>query len=322
MTVIATFLRRRAIILHSNWLSRNQSHLILLEHRHFIIQLITSLGLIINQDKLDLIPTQMFTFIGMEFLTHMNIVRVPQARVQILLETVEKFSQKTYVSAREFISLLGQLNAAADFVMLGRLHLRPLQMSLLAQWRPQTLPLQHQIKLTVDVLHHLNWWKQHRLYLQGVPMKADPPSHHIFSDASLTGWGSHLEPEGPLYHGDWSKTQSRLHINILEMMAISLTLRRALQFIKNSTVLISTDNTTVVAYLNRQGGTHSPDLCMEVWKTLIWCHQNQINLLIKQHSGEIQCTGRSVKQNNQTDLNRMGSQSIGHQTFAWKFGKL
>ena len=236
--------------------------------------------------KSDLIPTQMFTFIGMEFLTHMNIVRVPQARVQILLETVKKFSQKTYVSAREFLSLLGQLNAAADFVMLGRLHLRPLQMSLLAQWRPQTLPLQHQIKLTADVLHHLNWWKQHRLYLQGVPMNADPPSHHIFSDASLTGWGSHLEPEGLLYHGVWSKTQSRLHINILEMMAISLTLRRALQFIKNSTVLISTDNTTVVAYLNRQGGTHSPDLCMEVWKTLIWCHQNQINLLIKHIPGK------------------------------------
>ena len=120
MTVIATYLRRRAIILHpylDDWLSRNQSRLILLEHRHFIIQLITSLGLIINQEKSDLIPTQMFTFIGMEFLTHMNIVRVPQARVQILLETVKKFSQKTYVSAQEFLSLLGQLNAAADFVM-------------------------------------------------------------------------------------------------------------------------------------------------------------------------------------------------------------
>ena len=49
---------------------------------------------------------------------------------------------------------------------------------------------------------------------------------------------------------------------------------------------ISTDNTTVVAYLSGQGGTHSPDLCMEVWKTLIWCHQNQINLLIKHIPGK------------------------------------
>ena len=120
-------------------------------------------------------------------------------------------------------------------------------------------------------------------------MRADPPSHHIFSDAGLTGWGSHLEPEGLLYRGVLSKTQVRLHINILEMMAISLTLRKALQFIKNSTVLISTDNTTVVAYLNRQGvggGAHSPDLCVEIWKTLIWCHQNRINLLIKHILGK------------------------------------
>ena len=195
MTVIATYLRRRAIILHpylDDWLSRNQSRLILLEHRHFIIQLITSLGLIINQEKSDLIPTQMFTFIGMEFLTHMNIVRVPQARVQILLETVKKFSQKTYVSAREFLSLLGQLNAAADFVMLGRLHLRPLQMSLLAKWRPQTLPLQHQIKLTADVLYHLNWWKQHRLYLSRCSYKgrSSISSHFLGCQSNRLGFTS------------------------------------------------------------------------------------------------------------------------------------
>ena len=39
--------------------------------------LINSLGLIINYEKSDLVPAQVFTFIGMEFLTHTNIVRVP-----------------------------------------------------------------------------------------------------------------------------------------------------------------------------------------------------------------------------------------------------
>ena len=46
------------------------------------------------------------------------------------METVRMFSQKTSVSARDFLSLLGQLNAAADLVMLGRLHLRPFKVSL------------------------------------------------------------------------------------------------------------------------------------------------------------------------------------------------
>ena len=107
----------------------------LLEHRHYIMYLITSLGLIINYQKSDLIPTQIFTFIGIEFLTYSNIVRVPHPRVQKLLETSMIIYQKTFISARVFLSLLGQLSAAADFVMLGRLHLRPLQMSLLTQWR-------------------------------------------------------------------------------------------------------------------------------------------------------------------------------------------
>ena len=130
MEVIATFLRRRAITLHpylDDWLARNQNRQRLLEHRQFILSLINSLGLIINYEKSDLVPAQVFTFIGTEFLTHTNIVRVPQSRQMKILETVRMFSQKTSVSARDFLSLLGQLNAAADLVMLGRLHLRPFE---------------------------------------------------------------------------------------------------------------------------------------------------------------------------------------------------
>ena len=71
----------------------------LLEHRHYIMYLITSLGLIINYQKSDLIPTQIFTFIGMEILTYSNIVRVPHPRVQKLLETIMIIYQKTFISA-------------------------------------------------------------------------------------------------------------------------------------------------------------------------------------------------------------------------------
>ena len=228
-------------------------------NRHYIMYLITSLGLIINYQKSDLIPTQIFTFIRMEFLTYSNIVRVQHPRVQKLLETIRIIYQKTFISARVFLSLLEQLSAAADFVMLGRLHLRPLQMSLLSQWRPQKFSLNHQIKISANILHHLDWWKQEEIYQQGVPLRINPPSHTIFTDASLSGWGSHVEPEGLLFHGVWTETQSQLHINMLEMMAISMALKEALHTIKNSTVLVSTDNTTVVAYLRSSKCSTSHD---------------------------------------------------------------
>ena len=281
MIVIATFLRRRAITLHpylGDWLARNQNRRKLLEHRQFILSLNNSLGLIINYEKSDLVPAQVFTFIGMEFLTHINIVRVPQARQMKILESVRIFLQKTSVSARDFLSLLGQLNAAADFVILGRLHLRPLQISLHKLWH-------HQIGLTTKILQHLKWWLQEDLYLHGIPMKIDPPSHTIFTDASLSGWGAHVEPEGLLFHGLWTEDQSRLHINVLEMKAILLSLTRAIHKVKNSTVLVSTDNTTVVAYIRHQGGTHSTVLTEEVWNILNLCLTHNIQLLVKHIPG-------------------------------------
>ena len=222
------------------------------------------------------------------------------------------FSQKTSVSAREFLSLLGQLNAAADLVILGRLHLRPLQRSLHNQWQPQKLPLCHQIRMT-KILQHLKWWLQEDRYRQGIPLKIDPPSHTIFTDASLSGWGAHVEPEGLLFHGVWTEDQSRLHINVLEMKAIFLSLSRAAHKVKNSTVLVSMDNTTVVAYIRRQGGT-------PIW---IWFHRThsrsverpelvlnpQHTVVSEAHTGQVQHSSRPDVPSRQTDLYRVVSES-------------
>ena len=123
MTAIASHLHTKAISRFpylDDWLSRNQNcHL--LQHRQFIIHLISALGLVINQDKSDLIPSQDFVFIGMEFHTLQNVVRVPKDRVSPLLQLINVFLQLKTVTARQFLSLLGKLNAAADYVELCRL---------------------------------------------------------------------------------------------------------------------------------------------------------------------------------------------------------
>ena len=43
-------------------------------------------------------------------------------------------------------------------------------------------------------------------------------------------------------------------------------------FIQNKRLLIATDNATVVSYLNKQGGTHSWDMCLLVWRILAYCN--------------------------------------------------
>ena len=78
------------------------------------------------------------------------------------------------------------------------------------------------------------------------------------------------------FHGHWMEDQSQLHINILEIMASRFALKEAIQYIHHSCVMISTDNTTVVSYINKQGGTHSPNLCIEVWEILHWRLEHDI----------------------------------------------
>ena len=56
--------------------------------------------------------------------------------------------------------------------------------------------------------------------------------------------------------GDWSFHDQQLHINVLEMKAVILALQHFILQLQGKVVLIVSDNTTVVSYLNKQGGTH------------------------------------------------------------------
>ena len=246
----------------------------------------------------------------MEFLTQQNLVRVPADSVQNLILTIKKIMSAKHVSARTFLSLLGKLSAAADLVLLGRLHLRPLQMCLLSVWKPHILPLDHPISINGMIRSHLQWWINPIRFKTGTSIHPPDPKFFLYTDASHYGWGAHLEPTTLSFHGRWTENQSQLHINMLEMMAIRLALKQAKTFIHHSCIMISTDNTTVVSYINKQGGTHSPNLCVEVWKILNWCLEQDIySYQSTSHPRQIQHSCRPPLKTRQTYQDRMGSGS-------------
>ena len=109
MDVIAAFLRQCAISVFpylDDWLIKDLIRNRLISQTRFCIQNIQSLGFLLNLKKSDLLPSQKFTFIGMEFLTQQDLVRVPTDRVQALLLTIKKFLSFKHVSAQTFFSLL------------------------------------------------------------------------------------------------------------------------------------------------------------------------------------------------------------------------
>ena len=242
-------------------------------------------------------------FIGMELLTQQNIVRVPHDRVSSLLLTIKLFLSQTQVTARTFLSLLGKLSAAADvcsprqttltsasnvsFICLETSHSS--SRSLHSDKQHDLIPLGmvdgHQ-SLRLGNVHSSSGTQ----YIPFHRCQSFWMGSSSRSDASHFGWGAHLDLMRLYFHGHWLEDrledQSQLHINILEMMAICLALKKAIKYIHHSCVMISTDNTTVVSYINKLGGTHSPNLCVEVWKILHWCLEYDIVIKVRHIPGK------------------------------------
>ena len=87
------------------------------------------------------------------------------------------------------------------------------------------------------------------MVMKGTDLQAKDHSIQIFTNVSNEGWGAHLEQ---VYtKGLWSDRKERLHINLLELKAISLVLKRFKDQCQNQTVFISVDNSIVIEYINK-----------------------------------------------------------------------
>ena len=109
--------------------------------------------------------------------------------------------------------------------------------------------------------------------------------------------GRSLRPK--FYKGSVVRSGIRLHINVLELKAVSLALRDFKDQCQNQTVLVATDNSTVVAYINKQGGTHSAEMCALLWKIMTWCHHYHITLKARHIPGCLNVMADLLSRSNQ-----------------------
>ena len=125
----------------------------------------------------------------------------------------------------------------------------------------------------------------------------------IFTDASKEGWGAHLGDFTA--RGIWSAPESHLHINFLELKAVLLALKRFQHLVQGKVVLVATDNTTVVAYINKEGGMRSGSLCALLWRLLCWCNLRQVVLRAQTHPWSSECDCRQIVSSRPSHSDRM-----------------
>ena len=180
-----------------DWILKHQDRASLIHEIAWLKAVIYKVGLVVNEEKSQFVPTQRFVHIGVEY--HLDVGLIfppPMDRILKIESSIQQLQTVRVTTARFWLSLLGLLNSAVDAIPLGRLHLRPLQIYLLAHWAPTSKDLKALIPVKLDLLHnHLAWWQNRAFTRAGMFLDLPDPQTHLFTDASTTGWGAHLETE-------------------------------------------------------------------------------------------------------------------------------
>ena len=218
------------------------------------------LGWLVNLEKSDLIPSQVFSHLGMLFRTLPATVELTAKRRNKLLTAVRQLQTQTLTTPREIAMVIGLCSSAAELVPSGRLAVRPLQWAFQDLWRPTSQDWDVILPLSEDLRRALTPWTRELWLSSAVPISPPPPDVSLCTDASLSGWGAHLLPTFETAHGIWSPEESLLHINLLELLAVFRALLCWYEKLRGRAVMLLTDNTTVVAYVNIRAGP-APDSC-------------------------------------------------------------
>ena len=151
----------RGLRLHQyldDWLIRSQSQEEAQVNTQAVVDLTQSLGWIINQEKSELKPSQVFLFVGYEYYLDSALVKPTQERCLKLQDLILCLKSKHVLTARCLMSLNGLLASTEKMVPEGRLHMRPFQLHLKEHWRYPQL-LDSLLPWTETISAHLDWWQ-------------------------------------------------------------------------------------------------------------------------------------------------------------------
>ncbi len=128
-------------------------------------------------------------------------------------------------------------------------------------------------------------WSDLAFLRAGVPLEQVSRHVVVSTDASATGWGAMCN--GHTAAGLWTGPQLQWHINCLELLAVWLALRRFRTLLHEKHILVRSDNTATVAYINHQGGLRSRRMSQLARHLLLWSQKHLRSLRAVHVSGEL-----------------------------------
>ena len=277
MAPVSAFLHRTGIRLRrylDDWLIQASSREQVLLALETVLQLCSSIGIVVNWEKSQLTPTQCMVYLGV-LLDSISFRASPALkRVEKLLSIGDVFLSCEKQPVSSWLELLGVLASMIQLVPGGRLRMRSLQFTLRRSW--DQVDQTALVLWTPEIRADLEWWLDRERLVLGVALDQVSPQLDLWSDASDVGWGTHLGEE--VVSGQWAPEELDFSINARALLAIERALHCFAPQIRDSSVVIFADNSTAIAYLRNQGGTRSLLLNSIAQRILRWLETLPVHL--------------------------------------------
>ena len=264
-----------------DWLLNPGTHQEALEQTSWLKSLCRKLGLVLNLEKSDLIPSQVATYLGIELDTLVGLARPSHQRVTNWLSAAEGFTAQQSPPAVQWLQVLGHLVSLEKLVPYGRIRIRPIQWQLRLHWAQLREKSSKLIPTRPSVPSGHHMVDQRDNLRRGVPIGTMDVEYYLYTDSSTQGWGAHLQELTA--SGIWSQ----LHINVLELQAIWFGLKAFSQRVENAKVALMSDNTSAVAYLRNQGGTKSLAMSDLATDICMWAEKRGMTLIPRHLPGHL-----------------------------------
>ena len=113
---------------------------------------------------------------------------------------------------------LGHLAAAFEAVPFGKVYYRHIEIDKICALKHCKFDFDNIMILSPKAKDEVLWWKENIMGSFRSLYPEPQVDHTIFCDASGLGWGAHADESTT--NGRWSDSESSLHINALELLAI------------------------------------------------------------------------------------------------------
>lgn len=251
-------------------------------------RLFHELGFIVHPVKSQFEPCQIITYLGFIINTIDMTVSLPDAKQQDIVQNCIDLLQSSKPSIRDVAILIGKMISALPAVEYGKLHYRALERDKIVGLKSHVGHYDRPITVSDAGRSDIIWWMNN---VQNSLNYITRSNAQVFleSDASKKGWGA----SNRVTHigGRWNQTEAELaqcnSINYLELLAAFYALKSFCKDLSNVTVLIRSDNTTAVAYIQNMGGIKSTEcnaLAKYIWA---WCISRNIWLIADYLPGKL-----------------------------------